>query len=151
MLETEIKKLTAAVVMLNEMLITQGGASPLPAPTTSAAAPTTANSKKSEPALAAVPTDTPVADTPPADVTVEVPAAVPAAVATDTAPAAGAPAAEVPTKKQVVDKFIELAQKKDRTVAVALLAEYGIVKLPELKDKTLWAGFVAKIDALLST
>ena len=70
--------------------------------------------------------------------------------------AASAPTAETVTpakaitKKDLVAKFILLAQEKDREVAVKLLAEYGVSKLPELTDKSLWPAFVAKIDALLA-
>lgn len=115
-----------------------------------------------KPATVAVDAKAPVSD---------VSATAPAAVdATEVALAAAAAAAEVaalagtaaaptpdvppvvaaPTKKQLVDKFILLAQEKDRTVAIALLAEFGVTKLPELKDKAQWAPFVAKIDALLA-
>jgi hypothetical protein len=134
MLESEIKKLTAAVTELTAALHTvrlpsaDGATAITPAPAPKAQKPLT-------PATAAAPEPEP---TP-----------VAAAVA---APEVITPAAEakVPTKKQLVEKFIELAQAKDREVAVKLLADFGVAKLPDLTDKTKWAPFVATVDELLA-
>ena len=152
MLETEIKKLTVAMTELTAAMHTVR----LPAAQTALAkvaaanpietkAESTSKAPDSSP-KAAKKDETPDTDTVP--VTAGAGASPP--VATGAADSTAADAALVPTKKQLVDKFIKLAQDKDRTVAVALLARYGIVKLPELKDKTKWAGFMAEIDVLLA-
>lgn len=130
MLETEIKKLTAAVeantAALGELVTgaippAASDAKPAPAPTPAAAAVTA----QAEPA--------------PAPAAAEAPAEAPAET----------PAAEAVTKKQLVEKFVELAKGKGREVASRLLAEYKIAKLPELKDETVWPEFYAKMVSLL--
>ena len=130
MLESEIKKLTAAVT---ELTATINGGTITKIPATPASKPVTQATPKTAPAVASEPAPTPVA----------------AAVA---APEVSTPAAEVkaPTKKQLVEKFIELAQEKDREVAVKLLADFGVSKLPELTDKTKWPAFIAAVDAILA-
>ena len=129
MLESEIKKLTTAVTELTAA-ISRGTVVSVnkPAPESSARETTS--------------------DTAPAEVPESAPVVVPD---TTVAPAATVKADEkVPTKKQLVEKFIELAQSKDREVAVKLLADFGIAKLPELTDKSKWAPFIARVDALLA-
>lgn len=116
MLETEIKKLTAAVEANTAARI--NGAAP---------AATTAETLKPTPAQAA-----PVAVPP-----------TPAAAA----PAAGAPV--VVDKKTLTAAFIKLAEDKGRAIAAGILAEFGIIKLPELKDETQWPAFYAKVVAAL--
>ena len=64
------------------------------------------------------------------------------------APAAAAPAVEV-SKKVLTDTFIKLAQDKGREIAAGILAEFGVTKLPELKDETQWPAFHAKVVAAL--
>ena len=134
MLESEIKKLTSAVTELTAAI--NAGIS---VPRSATAAPTTPASADAQ--------ETPT----PAPVATPEPAPQPGATA-GPPPVPEAPAAEVkaPTKKQLVEKFIELAQEKDREVAVKLLADYGVAKLPELTDKTKWAPFMADVDALLA-
>ena len=131
MLESEIKKLTAAVTELTAT-INGGTISTIPA----TSEPAKDAQETPSPAPAATPAPTPVAAT----------------VAAPEVTAPEAPAAEVkaPTKKQLVEKFIELAQSKDREVAVKLLADFGVSKLPELKDKTKWPEFIAAVDVLLA-
>ena len=140
MLETVMKNLTVAVTELAAELrtarlpeVTGAPASALSPPLAPAPAPKAEETPSPAPAAVSEPAPTPVA----------------AAVA---APEAPTPAAEVktPTKKQLVEKFIELAQTKDREVAVKLLADFGVAKLPDLKDKSKWADFVAAVDALLA-
>ena len=135
MLESDIKKLTVAVIQLTEALHTvrlpaAGGATSAITP---ASEPVTQATPEAAPAVASEPAPTPVA----------------ASVA---APEVTAPAAEVkaPTKKQLVEKFIELAQAKDREVAVKLLADFGVSKLPELTDKAKWPEFIVAVDKLLA-
>ena len=126
MLESEIKKLTAAVEANTAARI--GGAT---AATPAAAAPAAA--APAAPAAAA-----PAA---------AAPAATPAAatVAVEPAPAA---VVEI-TKKALTEKFIELAAEKGREVAMQVLAEYGVASLPEL-DKAKWSAFFAACDAKLT-
>lgn len=140
MLESEIKKLTAAVEA-NTAALT-GSAAPV-----AVAAP----AKAAAPAAGAV--DAFAAAAPAASPATAAPAAGVAA------PAAAAPAPVVPepagqpavalTKKTLTEKFIELAQDKGREVATALLAEYGVADLPSLKDKTQWPAFYAACEAKL--
>jgi hypothetical protein len=123
MLETEIKKLTAAIEA-NTAALTGNG--------TVTAAPATAPAPAATPAPAAEPA-----------------AAAPATEAPATPPEAPAAAVEV-DKKKLTEKFIELAQAKGRDVATQLLAEFGVSKLPELKDKQQWPVFYAKCEELLA-
>lgn len=144
MLESEIKKLTAAVTELTAALHTVR----LPATdsATSAVAPTTEETPQPVPVVAQPPAPK-LGDWGPAE-TKAPPVADPAAVADlvkDTPTTAA-----VPTKKQLVEKFIELAQSKDREVAVKLLADFGVGNLPELTDKTKWPEFIAAVDVLLA-
>lgn len=67
-----------------------------------------------------------------------------AAVVTPEAPAVAV------DKKMLTSKFIELAQAKGREAAQQLLAEYNITSLPELKDKNQWPAFYAAIEAKLA-
>ena len=134
MLESEIKKLTSAVTELTAALHTvRLPATDLSVPGPAPAEPTPAPAPKAEettsPAPAAVPEPAPTPD-PGAEV--------------------GPAKVSAPTKKQLVEKFIELAQTKDREVAVKLLADFGVAKLPDLKDKSKWADFIAAVDALLA-
>ena len=138
MLETDLKKLTTAVTELTAAINSGGYAAernttPTPEPsareTTSDTAP--AEASESAPTVAEILTP-PVAPTPPKQ---EAPAKA---------------EEKIPTKKQLVEKFIELAQSKDREVAVKLLADFGVAKLPELKDKSKWAPFIAAVDTLLA-
>ena len=136
MIETELKKLTAAVTELTAALHTVrlpsvDGATaitPAPEPSTQGTTSDTAPAEASESAPVVVPDTT----TPPVKTATEV------------------VEAKVPTKKVLVEKFIELAQSKDREVAVKLLADFGVAKLPELTDKSKWAPFIARVDALLA-
>ena len=105
MLESELKKLTSAVVELTAALHT-------------VRLPSSAAASEITPPLAPAPAPDAQGTT------------------TDTAPAAvpePAPTAEVPapTKKQLVEKFIELAQTKDREVAVKLLADFGVAVIDQ--------------------
>ncbi len=149
MLETEIKKLTAAVTELTSTIANQTGTKPAAAaasnvPTDAsagvgqakAAAPKKGTDKSADAAAAATAAAT-------SEPTVDDSATVPT-------PEVESTVAVVPTKKELVDKFIELAQKKDREVAVALLAKFGVSTLPELKDKAQWPAFVAAIEELLA-
>ena len=135
MLETVMKNLTAAVTELTAALHTVR----LPA---TAGAPASALSPPLAPAPAPDAQETPTS----ASVAAPEPAPTPEPAIVSV------PAAEVkiPTKKQLVEKFIELAQTKDREVAVKLLADFGVAKLPDLKDKSKWADFVAAVDTLLA-
>jgi len=72
----------------------------------------------------------------------------PAAQTPAAAPVA-APAAPGPSFKEVADALVELVTKKDRATGVALLAEFGATKAPELKP-TDYALFVAKAKAMLA-
>lgn len=125
MLETEIKKLTAAVTELTETLKSNGVA----------AAPATTPAETPEPTPA--PTESAAA----APATEEAPAAE-AAPAADDDVFGGADKAG--KKKIITEAFIKLAQDKGREVAAQLLAEYGIAKLPELTDESKWAEFYTK-------
>ena len=133
MLETEIKKLTTAVTELTAALHTVR----LPAANSATAitpAPAAKTPETTQPATVASESEpAPAAEAPATAAPVEAEAKI-----------------AVPTKKQLVEKFIELAQEKDREVAIKLLADFGISKLPELTDKTKWADFIARCDALLA-
>ena len=132
MLESEIKKLTAAVEANTAALI--GGAVAAP----SAPKPAAAAAATVELIPGGAPAPSTAIDIP---VDVEVP---PAALA------AAAPVVEV-TLKQITEKVLELAKAKSRDVAFSLLAEYGATKVPELKGKEAqFAEIAAKIDALLA-
>lgn len=127
MLESEIKKLTTAVTELTAAIESKSGS-----------APSTQGTTK---------------DTAPAEVQAPAPPVV--VRVTGASPDGGQPEVvkaeeKVPTKKALVEKFIELAQTKDREVAVKLLADFGVSKLPELTDKSKWAGFIAAVDVLLA-
>ncbi len=134
MLESEIKKLTAAVTELTAT-INGGAISTIPAKSEPA------NDAQETPSLAPA-----AAPTPAPEVNWEAPTQDAAAATVESPPAE----VKVPTKKQLVEKFIELAQEKDREVAVKLLADFGVSKLPELTDKTKWASFIVAVDALLA-
>ena len=140
MLETVMKNLTVAITELTAELRTARSPSVDGATVTTPA-----------PALDAqeTPTPAPVAASEPAP---SVTAAVDELVKPVTAAVEKLveEATPVPTKKALVEKFIELAQTKDREVAVKLLADFGVSKLPELTDKNKWADFVAAVDALLA-
>jgi 2-oxoglutarate dehydrogenase E2 component (dihydrolipoamide succinyltransferase) len=113
MLETEIKKLTAAVdantaALLGNVVSTPPAVAPAPAP----AAP---------------------------------------------APAAPAPAAPTPpaaadaTYEQVTKAITTVARDVSRESAVKLLADYGAVKVPDLKkDPSKYGEIVAKAEAMLA-
>ncbi len=124
MLESEIKKLTIAVEKMTVALESKSGSAPSTQGTTKDTAPAEVQIPASVPTPTPAPTPEPVEE-----------------VKADE---------KVPTKKQLVEKFIELAQTKDREVAVKLLADFGVAKLPELKDKSKWAPFIAAVDALLA-
>ena len=142
-LETELKKLTAAVI---ELTATFNAAR---SPRTEAAP-----KKTSAPAI------TPEAPKPAKSVSTPEPtpsvadafgaAAGNAAVVAEPPPAITAEESVVPTKKEMVEKFIEMAQNQPREVAITLLAKYKIAKLPELTDKSQWAAFTADCIALLA-
>ena len=125
MLESEIKKLTTAVTELTAAIESKSGSAPSTQGTT----------KDTAPVEVQAPAPVPVVD-------VVTPAPV---TATEVVKAEE----KVPTKKALVEKFILLAQTKDREVAVKLLADFGVAKLPELTDKSKWAPFIARVDALL--
>ena len=135
MLETVMKNLTSAVTELTAALHI------VRLPSTNGATaitPTPAQDAQETPSPA------PVATPEPAPTTAQPGAAAgPPPVPTE-------PPVKAPTKKQLVEKFIELAQTKDREVAVKLLADFGVAKLPDLKDKSKWADFVAAVDTLLA-
>lgn len=139
MLESEIKKLTAAVEA-NTAARTGGAA---PAVTGAVAKPAAASVVPEAPAAAPVV---------PGGIEAALAAAAPAAAAPAAAAAAAAPEPVVVEvdKKALTQKFIELAQSQGREVAQQLLAEYGIASLPELKDKALWPAFFAACDAKIT-
>ena len=141
MLESEIKKLTAAVTALTAALHTVR----LPATdgATSATTPVPAQDAQETPSPA------PVAAPEPAPTPVAAAVAAPEVSAPVTATEVAA--TKAPTKKQLVEKFIELAQAKDREVAVTLLAKFGVAKLPELTDKAKWPEFMAAVDEILAS
>ncbi len=130
MLESEIKKLTVAVEA-NTAALTGAVA-----PAAPVAAPPAATAKTDVQAAGAV----------------AAPAAIPPAAAPPAAAAAAAaaPAVVEVDKKALTQKFIELAQSKGREVAQQLLAEYGVVSLPHLKDKAQWPAFFAACDVKLA-
>lgn len=132
MLESEIKKLTAAIEA-NTAALT---GDPVVIP---AAAPAGAASPEIPAAAVVLQAGQPAVNTPAVPVTPDVPApVVPAAPATL-------------TKKVLTEKFIEVAQLKGREAAQQLLAEYSITSLPELKDKALWPAFFAACEAKIAT
>ena len=145
MLESEIKKLTAAVEA-NTAALT--GAAPAKTATEAAAAPaktaTEVAAAVGSAAGAAPAAAIPAAAAPPAAAAV----AAAAAAAPVASEPAGQPVVEV-DKKALTQKFIELAQAKGREVAQQLLAEYGVAMLPEL-DKTKWASLFAACDVKLA-
>lgn len=117
-LETEIKKLTAALTANTaavNSLVERGTAAPAPA-----AAPTPA----AKPAAKSEGSDAPTSAPEPSD------------------------AAPTVDKKKLSQKFIEVAQSQGRDVAVQMLAEYGVDKLPKLPaDK--WDEFYEKCETAL--
>lgn len=124
MLESEIKKLTAAVEA-NTAALTSGAA---PAVTGAVAA---ASGAKVAPAVASTAIEIPVEAPAPADV----------------APVA-APAADL---KQITEGIVALCKSKGRETAAQLMAEYGAQKVPDLKkvsDK--YDEILAKINALIA-
>lgn len=69
----------------------------------------------------------------PAASSVAAPAATAAAPASVSTAAVSDKVATVPTLQQVADKIIDLANNHSRDKAVAILAKYGVKKVPELK------------------
>lgn len=130
MLETDLKKLTAAVEANTAALIGNAVAGKTAAAVIPAAAVTPAAAAKT---AIDIPVDVP-------------PAAASAKTIIDDADAAPV----VVTKKQIIEIIIKLAQDKGRETAAALLAEYGAAKIPELKDESLFPEILAKATALLS-
>lgn len=125
MLESEIKKLTAAVEANTAALL--GGATTAPEAVTSADATT-------EPVAAAV-GDIPLDDAP------------------ATAPATTAPVvAEAVTLKQITEGIVALCKAKGRESAAHLMAEYGAQKVPDLKKVSEKYGeILGKINALIES
>ncbi len=135
MLESEIKKLTAAVEA-NTAALTGG------APVVTGTIDASATAK---PATGSAAGAVPLAGAPAAIP----PAAAAAAGAAPVVPEVPAAAVVEVDKRALTQKFIELAQSKGREVAQQLLAEYGVASLPEL-DKTKWASLFAACDAKLA-
>ena len=122
MLETEVKKLTAAIVALEETIQKTG----------SAPSAITAETPKASPAPSAA-------------------AAEPSAPVPEPTPAPEpAPDVEV-TKKELADKTIEVAKAKGRETALAILSKYGASKVPELTDETKWPAVYAELQAALTS
>ncbi len=135
MLESEIKKLTAAVEA-NTAALTGAVA-----PAAPVAAPPTATAKTDIQAVGAVAA--------PAAGAAAAALVAPAGAASVAPEPAGQPVVAI-TKKALTEKFIELASEKGREIAMQLLAEYGIASLPELTDKAKWPVFFAACDAKLA-
>lgn len=132
MLETEIKKHTAAVTELNATIQSKTpGAAP---------AATTAETQPPSPA----PTE-------PAAAPAAAPAAMPLPGAEDAPPAPPEGYGYEPVdKKTMIDAFIKLAQDFGREIAAAILAKYGATMLPEVvSNEALWPAFYADIKAAL--
>ena len=137
MLESEMKKLTAAVEANTAALL--GGAAPVAA-APAAAAPAADAAVSAEQVLAA-------ANTPAASTAID--------MSTELAPPAAEAAAEVVAApanlKMITETIVELAKAKGREAARTLLAEYGAASVPELKkhaDK--YDEILAKMKALIA-
>lgn len=131
MLESEIKKLAAAVEANTAALL--GGATAAPEAVTSADATT-------EPVAAAAVGDIPLDD-------------APATAPATTAPATTAPVvAEAVTLKQITEGIVALCKAKGRESAAHLMAEYGAQKVPDLKKVSEKYGeILGKINALIES
>ena len=140
MLETEIKKLTDAVIANTAAQTGQAAAAPrsavAPAAQASPAAAAPVVDVLSE--GAAAPAVTPVA------------AAVAApAVAIPQAGQPAVPAAAVFTKEQVIKAVIKMAKVCGREAATTMMATFGAKKASELNDAAQYPAVMAAIDAAL--
>jgi hypothetical protein len=130
MLETEIKKLTEAVIANTAARTGQAVAATQEVP----AAPTPAQAS-------------PAAAAPAVDVLNEAPVAAPAAPA---APAA-APTAAVFSKEQVIKAVIKMAKECGREAATTMMATFGAKKASELNDAAQYPAIMTAITQALPT
>ena len=140
MLETEIKKLTAAVEALNDKL-SSGGDLIAAAAQSEKIAPAVEvkEAAQASPAAAAPSLD---------DVLAIKPEVVPPENVPD--PATDTPAAvEAATKQQVIDATIELAKAKGRDAPVPIFTDFGIKKATECPEAR-YGELVAALTAALA-
>jgi 2-oxoglutarate dehydrogenase E2 component (dihydrolipoamide succinyltransferase) len=135
MLETEIKKLTEAVIANTAARTGQAVAATQEVP----AAPTPAQAS-------------PAAAAPVVDVLSEGPAVAPAtpAPAAPAAPAA-APTAAVFSKEQVIKAVIKMAKECGREAATTMMATFGAKKASELNDAAQYPAIMTAITQALPT
>jgi len=135
MLETEIKKLTAAVEALNSKLSSGGDLiAAAAAPSEKVATPPAKKAAQASPAAAAPSIADELAITP--------------ETKPEAAPAAPAPATEAVTKDAVIAAVIELAKTKGRDAPVAIFTNFGITKATEATEAQYGELHAALVAAL---